>query len=229
MGAPLTSETSCWDGKNLDSPDHQSHLFNTAGEAFSVAGKCPDSHPVRVPQVAYETLWNTSMFNDKSLWPEDGSQPFVWSTGDPKGITTHADYLFGWKGDSLQRAMDADCFFQGCGGANGVLKTQGPSQMNRCTIKSTFSENIDGCKSKLRRITYNWVLEMQLTITCFRAERTPREEDGLDVAAILLAGCVNLVHFEHGSKALVMSADRRNRNVRRLGLDCTGRSMFDLR
>lgn len=30
----------------------------------------------------YEVMWDTREFNDKSLWPEDGSQPFVWSTGD---------------------------------------------------------------------------------------------------------------------------------------------------
>ena len=43
---------------------------------------CPASHPVKVPQVMLETVWDTRPFNDKSLWPEDGSQPFVWSYGD---------------------------------------------------------------------------------------------------------------------------------------------------
>jgi len=46
----------CWDGKNLDSPDHQSHMYSTTKGAFQEAGPCPDSHPVRVPQVAYETM-----------------------------------------------------------------------------------------------------------------------------------------------------------------------------
>jgi hypothetical protein len=30
----------------------------------------------------YEVMWDTRGFNDKALWPEDGSQPFVLSTGD---------------------------------------------------------------------------------------------------------------------------------------------------
>jgi hypothetical protein len=30
-----------------------------------------------------KTNKQTAEFNDKELWPEDGSQPFVWSTGDP--------------------------------------------------------------------------------------------------------------------------------------------------
>lgn len=27
-------------------------------------------------------MWDTENFNDKSQWPEDGSQPFVLSNGD---------------------------------------------------------------------------------------------------------------------------------------------------
>jgi hypothetical protein len=38
---------------------------------------------VRVPQLFYETAWDTRQFNNKAEWPTDGSQPFVFSTGDP--------------------------------------------------------------------------------------------------------------------------------------------------
>ncbi|KAK3326626.1 hypothetical protein B0H66DRAFT_472025 [Apodospora peruviana] len=143
----------CWDGKNLDSPDHQSHMYNTVKGAFQPAGPCPASHPVRMPQVAYETMWNTTEFNDRDLWPEDGSQPFVWSTGDSVGYSTHADYLFGWKGDSLQRAMDSDCFFRDCGSPekpNAVLKIQSAEEKSACKIARTVDEEIDGCKFPIR-------------------------------------------------------------------------------
>lgn len=133
----------CWDGKNLDSPDHQSHMYNTAKEAFQAAGPCPASHPVRMPQVAYETLWDTTQFNN--MWPSNGENPFVLSYGDNKGYGTHADYVFGWKGDSLQKAMDNSCMFQAC--ENGKpLKSQGVAQMNACAVKSTVKEDIDSCK-----------------------------------------------------------------------------------
>jgi len=75
----------CWDGVNLDSPDHQSHVAyaDGAGETdVGPTGTCPESHPVAIPQVMYEVMWDTRVFNDAELWPEDGSQPFVLSTGD---------------------------------------------------------------------------------------------------------------------------------------------------
>jgi len=96
---------------------------------------------VRVAQVAYETLWDTAQF--ASLWPRDGSNPFVLSYSDSKGFGTHADYLFGWQGDSLQRAMDSSCMFQGC--ENGrPLKSQAVNNMNKCSVKTQVQEDIDG-------------------------------------------------------------------------------------
>ncbi|KEY72119.1 hypothetical protein S7711_00131 [Stachybotrys chartarum IBT 7711] len=131
----------CWDGVNLDSPDHMSHMYNTVGDAFNNAGPCPASHPVRVPQLAYETLWDTTRFN--SMWPSGGAQPFVLSNNDARGFTTHADYVFGWRGDSLQRAMDSSCMFNACENGRPLL-SQGVNEMNRCTVPSQMTENIDG-------------------------------------------------------------------------------------
>ena len=76
----------CWDGVNLDSPNHQDHVAHpiTGPTSFaSVNGVCPPSHPVKIPQVMLEVAWDTRQFNDPNEWPEDGSQPFVLSTGDP--------------------------------------------------------------------------------------------------------------------------------------------------
>mgnify|MGYP002620493591 CR=1 FL=1 len=72
----------CWDGKNLDSPDHISHMAYPESGTFESGGPCPASHPIHVPQLMYETIWDTRQFNHKDIWPEDGSQPFVWSMDD---------------------------------------------------------------------------------------------------------------------------------------------------
>ncbi|KAG2014380.1 WSC domain-containing protein [Coprinopsis cinerea AmutBmut pab1-1] len=78
----------CWDGKNLDSPDHHSHMAFMSGTVnpdvgiLGFNGECPPTHPVQVPHVLYETYWDTRPFNN--LWNADGqSQPFVLSMGDP--------------------------------------------------------------------------------------------------------------------------------------------------
>lgn len=55
----------CWDGVNLDSPDHKSHVAypikGSITDRFDYdGGICPDSHPVKVPQVMYEVIWDVS-------------------------------------------------------------------------------------------------------------------------------------------------------------------------
>lgn len=122
-------------------------MYDTQTGAFQPAGACPSSHPVRMPQVAYETLWDTSKF--ASMWPSGTPNPFVLSymgkDGNLNGYGTHADYVFGWKGDSLQKAMDSNCMFNAC--ENGrPLKSQSVAQMNACTVKSQVVEDIDGCE-----------------------------------------------------------------------------------
>lgn len=58
------------------------------------------------------------------------------------GFGTHGDYMFGWKGDSLQRAMDSACYVN-C----PTLKTQSVSAMNKCKFNEVFvDEPVDGCK-----------------------------------------------------------------------------------
>jgi hypothetical protein len=115
-------------------------MYNTVKGAFQNAGACPSSHPVRMPQLAFETMWNTTAFNDKSTWPADGSQPFVWSFDDRRGYGTHGDYMFGWKGDALQKAMDSTSL------VSNNLKTQSVAEANKCTIKNTVNDDLDGCK-----------------------------------------------------------------------------------
>ena len=133
----------CWDGKNLDSPDHMSHMAYTETGTFETNGKCPSTHPIPTPQLFYEVIWDTKPFNNKADWPADG-QPFVWSFGDGVGYGNHGDYIFGWKDNSLQEIMDEKCYIN-C----RTKATQSVAQANKCTIAPTVKEEYDGWLTSL--------------------------------------------------------------------------------
>ncbi|KAK5625980.1 hypothetical protein RRF57_001696 [Xylaria bambusicola] len=131
----------CWDGVNLDSADHSSHVSYPQGGTFENGAPCPTTHPVKIPQLFYEIVWDTTAFNNPKDWPEDGSQPFVWSYGDATGFGNHGDYVFGWKGDALQKAMDTNCNGDKCNG----LSYQAIKNGNACTKKPSVNEELSGC------------------------------------------------------------------------------------
>ncbi|KAF2637507.1 hypothetical protein P280DRAFT_406964 [Massarina eburnea CBS 473.64] len=133
----------CWNGKDLDSPDHMSHMSYPSLGTFESGGPCPASHPIRTPQVMFEVVWDTREFNELE-WPKDGSQPFVWSFGDATGYGNHADYVFGWKGDALQRILDTPCHFMTNCSVESKSPLQSVDDMNKCTQKVAVDESIDG-------------------------------------------------------------------------------------
>jgi len=78
----MHNDCRCWDGTNLDSPTHSTHVSYPASGTFESNGPCPATHPVKLPQLMFEVIWDTTSFNDKSIWPEGESQPFVLSMND---------------------------------------------------------------------------------------------------------------------------------------------------
>jgi hypothetical protein len=50
----------CWDGKNLDSADHRSHISYPIKQASFDSSPCPATHPVKIPQVMLEVMWDVS-------------------------------------------------------------------------------------------------------------------------------------------------------------------------
>lgn len=89
---------SCWNGKDVKSDDHKSHV---AYPNLIDGGKCPEGYETRLPSLFYETIWNTYAFKGKS-------GQFVWSNGDPTGYGYHADFINGWNTDTLRSAVN-DC------------------------------------------------------------------------------------------------------------------------
>ena len=103
---------SCWDGVNVDSPDHKSHgnsvrvllLMVVAYPSSIDNGVCPSAFPVRLPTLYVEIEWIIHDFADQ--WYDNASHPFVLSTGDPTGYGSHGAFQNGWDVNILQQALN---------------------------------------------------------------------------------------------------------------------------
>ena len=97
-GAELWQEVffpPCWDGKNLDSPDHKSHMSYYAWTQAR-GHYCPDSHPVALPSITFNVIY---------VVPEKDA-PLRWRLASdsydkslPGGYSSHGDWFGGWIGE----------------------------------------------------------------------------------------------------------------------------------
>ena len=104
---------SCWNGRDLDTLDHQSHM---AYPDLVMGGYCPPEFPIRTASMLFETIWDTNAFNGRK-------GEFVASNGDKKGMSSprargerrltragfayHGDFMMGWESEEfLQQAID---------------------------------------------------------------------------------------------------------------------------
>jgi len=91
----------CWDGVNRDSADHRSHVV------YPVSSKCPQSHPVKVPNVRLFLHFPTGT----------GGPGYVLSDGT---TLPHADFWNTWRQAKLEQFV-RECLNAGveCGRVQG--------------------------------------------------------------------------------------------------------------
>jgi hypothetical protein len=101
----------CWDGKNLDSPDHQSHM------AYPIPPNgCPASHPVGIPVITYHVPYSAP--NGTAGWRLSSD---MYDTNTQQGgYSSHADWFDGWDPD-IKRMWTKNCLQAGDDCTGGLL------------------------------------------------------------------------------------------------------------
>ncbi|KAF2763010.1 hypothetical protein EJ05DRAFT_506654 [Pseudovirgaria hyperparasitica] len=108
---------SCWDGENLDSKDHKSHMAYPALGDYNI-GVCPESHPVGIFSVFFEFFYDTNAVRDFNR--------YVYAMGDTTGYGLHGDFINGWTDqEKLQKAMSTCTGSDGINSAGCSLKVNG--------------------------------------------------------------------------------------------------------
>jgi Domain of unknown function (DUF1996) len=76
----------CWDGRQLDSRDHKSHM------AYADRGRCPSTHPVAVPAITI--IFRYPSLGGEGFWLASGGQ-----------LSGHADFVNTWRPSALRRLV----------------------------------------------------------------------------------------------------------------------------
>ena len=82
----------CWDGINLDSPDHRSHMSYAIGEDKGFGRQCPSTHPYLIPTMTYQFHYTVNANFTAGKWLFASDQQM----GKPAGVTLHMDYWEAW-------------------------------------------------------------------------------------------------------------------------------------
>ncbi|KAK0472168.1 hypothetical protein IW261DRAFT_1596974 [Armillaria novae-zelandiae] len=139
----------CWDGVNVDSSDHKSHV---AFLSQLDNGDCPSTHPVGLMKLFYEITWNIHDFAGR--WDANDGWPFVYGHSDPTGYGWHGDFQNGWDVDALQRAIDQcnnpdNDTINGVFTACSVFNIISANTANQCRINAVVNEDTEGTLAKL--------------------------------------------------------------------------------
>lgn len=100
---------SCWNGVDLDSHNHQSHMAYP--ETVAGVTRCPGSHPVALPRVSYHYAFGVRPDNYDPLSRSSRGWRLAadaYTVGDqnPGGYSLHGDWINGWHIEAMQALID---------------------------------------------------------------------------------------------------------------------------
>lgn len=72
---------------------------------------CPSTHPVAIPEVTYNIIYEVQPTDDISKWRLSSDN---YSPNLPGGYSSHGDYMFGWQKDVIAgivkcSTIEGDC------------------------------------------------------------------------------------------------------------------------
>lgn len=80
----------CWNGKDLDSADHKSHM------AYSTNGRCPGSHSKKLPTLSALIYYPVTSDKGTANWRLSSDN---YSKDKHAGYSSHSDFIMGWDED----------------------------------------------------------------------------------------------------------------------------------
>lgn len=83
----------CWDGVNLDSPDHKSHMSLEVWSNTTRKVECPATHPVELPMIAEKVRYKVTEAGSSARWRLSSDN---YGTDKAGGYSLHADWFNGW-------------------------------------------------------------------------------------------------------------------------------------
>lgn len=116
----------CWDGKNLDSPDHRSHMAYEKDTGLGYTA-CDADHPFLLPRFTIGAYWTTDATLDRSgNESPDASTWYLASDRMPgmansvPGTTEHSDWFGAWE-DSILDTWTNNCISKSLSCTGGDL------------------------------------------------------------------------------------------------------------
>jgi len=106
IGTKLTAYIefgNCWDGVNLDSADHKSHM-GFSWQQSSLATKCPTLKPVSIPSISFNVFYpKVTETNQTTFWRLASDN---YDSAMPGGYSLHGDWVNGWTSEFLQSVVN---------------------------------------------------------------------------------------------------------------------------
>ncbi|KAK4556946.1 hypothetical protein LTR86_005927 [Recurvomyces mirabilis] len=129
---------SCWNGVDMDPPDHHSHMAYPIGEY--------DNGTI---SIFYEIIYQTNLFAER-WYDASGKHPFVFAQGDRTGYGFHGDFVNGWDVEILKNAT-RDCTndsgsLSDCKYFDDLFSNE---ECQACKIPPMINETVTGNLTKL--------------------------------------------------------------------------------